>query len=267
MDGTRTKLIVKGFCAIEALVLLGIGGAMPTANEVADWIVRHSADDLGAPVDSMSLEKMLYYAQAFYLVMHDKPLFPDEIRAWQWGPVVKAVWQRYQEHGNKLINSPKAKPPTLNSELEEYLVEVVYAFGQYTATRLSEATHHEDPWTDARHGYERQDSSDVLMPQHEINIYYRNLTEAGEDALSRHELLDVMKEPEWHSLYIAGICARKITKHPFFDGVLAKRLNETITNAPSIPKNFFEAPKGRDFVCFDENSDADAIIKNILVAK
>jgi uncharacterized phage-associated protein len=51
-----------------------------SANDIASWFVRYAADDLGAPVDPMSLEKLIYYAQAFHLVLKNEPLFPDEIQ-------------------------------------------------------------------------------------------------------------------------------------------------------------------------------------------
>src|SRR5262245_36771191 len=113
---------------------------MATAKHIAEWIVRHSANDLGAPVDPMSLEKLLYYAQSFHLVLCDTPIFPDEILAWQKGPIVAAVYSHYSRFGWSFIipdedDSGVALPEATTS----FLKQVVSFFGRYTAIRLSEA--------------------------------------------------------------------------------------------------------------------------------
>ena len=35
------------------------------------------------------LEKLVYYAQAWHLARHQRPLFPETIEAWAQGPVVR----------------------------------------------------------------------------------------------------------------------------------------------------------------------------------
>ena len=77
---------------------------MRSANEIAEWFVRYSADDLGAPVDPMSLEKLIYYSQSFHMVLKDEPLFRDEIEAWKWGPVIPGVYRMYATYGSDPIS-------------------------------------------------------------------------------------------------------------------------------------------------------------------
>jgi len=73
---------------------------MATAMEVADYIIRKF------PVDNLTLQKLLYYSQATHLVMRDrKPLFDDEIEAWDIGPVVPSVYNKYKHHGFDVIPS------------------------------------------------------------------------------------------------------------------------------------------------------------------
>jgi uncharacterized phage-associated protein len=62
--------------------------ALVSANDVASVIVARS----GAWIDSMSLQKLLYYVQAWHLAITDEPLFPEQIKAWKDGPVVPQVW-------------------------------------------------------------------------------------------------------------------------------------------------------------------------------
>ena len=55
---------------------------MLTATQIADWIVRFRAE-AAAPVDPMSLQKLLFYAQAFHLARHGEPLFLEKFKAWR----------------------------------------------------------------------------------------------------------------------------------------------------------------------------------------
>jgi len=54
---------------------------MHSATQIADWIVRFRAE-AAAPVDPMSLQKLLFYAQAFHLARHGDALFADKFKAW-----------------------------------------------------------------------------------------------------------------------------------------------------------------------------------------
>lgn len=230
------------------------------ANDIAEWFVRYSADELGAPVDPMSLEKLVYYAQAFHLVLKREPLFPDDIQAWKWGPVVQSVYKRYAAYGADPIVLPLDGPLTsLDKGVEAFLKQVVDFFCRHTAINLSRATHLERPWIEA------SDSSDNIIHQACLKEYYRSLIEDGERALSRHELLDSISEPRWSSLYVAGICWRKMTSHPFYDGALAKQLaTATTSESRHLPEDFFAPVKGRDFIEFKSDEDLDETIRRAI---
>jgi uncharacterized phage-associated protein len=226
-----------------------------SANEIAEWIVRHSADDLGAPVDPMSLEKLIYYAQAIHLALTDEPLFQDEIEAWKWGPVVRDVYTRYAVFGADPITLLEEEF-RLPSQTEAFLSQIVAFFRRHTAFNLSQATHLEAPWHDAN-------PSDTIS-QSTMKIYYKALIEDGEKALSRLELLNVISEPRWSSFYVAGICSRKMSKHPFYDSAWAKELATPMPPAPKLPREFFSPVKGRDFVEFGDDDDVEEKFRQIV---
>jgi uncharacterized phage-associated protein len=231
-----------------------------TANDIAGWLVQYSADELGAPVDPMSLEKLIYYAQAFNLVLQDEPLFGDEIHAWKWGPVIPSVYKRYSAYGSDPIVMPfDGAIASIGRELEKFLVDVVGFFCRHTAVNLSRASHLERPWIDA------SESSDDTISQLSLKVFYRSLIEDGEIALSRSELLDSAPEPRWSSLYVAGICWRKLKGHPFYDGALAKQLaRPRAKDKPPLPESFYAPVKGRDFVEFTADEDVDETIRRAL---
>lgn len=246
-------------------MLLGVeatidGSHVHRANDIAEWLVRYSADDLGAPVDPMSLEKLVYYAQAFHLVLSDEPLFADDIEAWKWGPVVPSVYKRYASYGSDPIITPvDGEEVHVGSRIEHFLADLVGFFGRHTAINLSRATHSEAPWIEASR---RPDST---IAQREMKEFYSSLIDEGEHALSRQELLDTLSEPRWASLYTAGICWRKMTDHPFYDGALAKQLATSPDREPqALPKDFFAPVKGKKFIEFRHEDDFDEVIRKAL---
>ena len=230
------------------------------ANDIAGWFVRYSADELGAPIDPMSLEKLIYYAQAFHLVLKDEPLFPDEIEAWKLGPVIPSVYRTYAGFGASPIDLVSGSVANvLGKEVERFLVSVVSFFGRHTAINLSRATHIESPWIEANQ------SSDNAISQSSLKYFYRSLVDDGEQALSRCELLDSVPEPRWSSLYVAGICWRKMASHPFYDGALAKQLAAPqAEHKPVLPESFYAPVKGRDFIEFTDDEDVNETIRRAI---
>jgi uncharacterized phage-associated protein len=235
---------------------------MTTASQIAEWIVRHSWNDLGAPIDPMSLEKHIYYAQSFFLVLHGRPLFSDEILAWQKGPVVPAVWQKYSIYGGApIILDDEDAPPDLPREIESHLRQIVSFFGRYTGILLSQASHLEGPWAEARHGTPDDRASGVVISQLAMRTYYGDLINDGEAALSCQEMLGMVSAPKWSFFYVAGVCARRMADHPFYDVGLAQKLAEPVPPKPSLSEDFYRAPRERDFVEFSKGDDIEEKIK------
>ncbi|MBQ3450856.1 MAG: SocA family protein [Selenomonadaceae bacterium] len=123
---------------------------MQTADNVARWFLsRNALKALSGETDFISnlkLQKLLYYAQGIYLALYDEPLFEAPIEAWQYGPVVEAVYQKYKDNGADGIKNFK-NPEENFSETEESTLQFVQnAFGQFSAWKLSDMTHEESPW-------------------------------------------------------------------------------------------------------------------------
>jgi uncharacterized phage-associated protein len=113
---------------------------MTTAFEVAKYIIK------SLPVDNLKLQKLLYYSQAVYLVLHDKkPLFLEDIEAWDYGPVVPLVYQTYKQHGFDII-PPVDDESTLDFEEMKAVDMTLACFGELSGTFLINQTHGEPPW-------------------------------------------------------------------------------------------------------------------------
>ena len=55
---------------------------MLSAQDIADYLLAFVNRDEGELLSNLKLQKLLYYAQGFYLALYDKPLFEDRIEAW-----------------------------------------------------------------------------------------------------------------------------------------------------------------------------------------
>ena len=114
---------------------------------IANQIMAYgaAAPDAGELFSNMKLQKLLYYVQGFHIAVFNRPLFNEDIEAWMYGPVVPAVYEYYQENGNKGI-MPNEKPITLEAEEESLFNEVLRIYGNYSAIGLMNFTHNEMPW-------------------------------------------------------------------------------------------------------------------------
>ena len=101
-------------------------------------------------VTDLKLQKLCYYAQGSALVVLGRPLFPQEILAWDHGPVVRSVFDAYRQHGSNAIPVPADfnAEDVLTEEERGLLDEVWNVYGQFSAWKLRNMTHDEPPWAD-----------------------------------------------------------------------------------------------------------------------
>ncbi len=123
---------------------------MLAAADVADFLLGH-ADRQSSSLDPLKLQKLCYYAQGLHLARYGEPLFMDRMEAWDRGPVIPSLHQRFLHHENSPIPPPSAdKRPALSARHEVLLIEVYERFGDIDGLTLSRWTHDEAPWKAAR---------------------------------------------------------------------------------------------------------------------
>ena len=120
------------------------------AIEIANRIIALSNPEFGDLMSNLKLQKLLYYVQGFSLAMYDKPIFDEDIYAWQYGPVVQEAYYRFKKYGSGHIEIKEEDYEKyyieLSTEEKELICDVWDAYGQYSAFRLMEFTHEEYPW-------------------------------------------------------------------------------------------------------------------------
>ena len=74
-----------------------------SADTLARYAIQKCIND-GYPISNLQLQKILYFCQKQYLQNTGDVLFDDEIQAWQYGPVVPAVYRTFSLWGGRKIN-------------------------------------------------------------------------------------------------------------------------------------------------------------------
>ncbi|MBC6422976.1 MAG: DUF4065 domain-containing protein [Hormoscilla sp. SP5CHS1] len=149
--------------------------AQTTANAIADYIIQFCHKH-GDSIANLHLQKLVYYAQAWYLALYEKPLFDEEFQAWASGPVQPELYDRFTSYKWNPISEHPEKVE-LPKHVEEHILEVLDVYGRYIYYYLERMTHDEDPWRKVRRGMLMDEHSEVVISKKSMQKYYKNLLE------------------------------------------------------------------------------------------
>lgn len=117
---------------------------------VANYFLAQIDEDDGDLMSNLKLQKLMYYAQGLHLALHDKPLFPEKLMAWQHGPVVPELYHVFKKYGTGPLPKPQDLDFSIYDDETRSLLDEVYAvYGQFSAWKLANMTHEEEPWREA----------------------------------------------------------------------------------------------------------------------
>lgn len=123
---------------------------MYRALTVARYIIER-CNSQNRTISNLKLQKILYFVQAEFLAVKNQPCFNDEIEAWDFGPVVPAVYQQYKIFGSSNIPvfGRLVNPVVIRDNDQELINRIVDECARYSASALVEITHNQSPWIDA----------------------------------------------------------------------------------------------------------------------
>lgn len=124
---------------------------------------------------AMKLQKLLYYCQAWSLAWDEEPLFRSAIEAWASGPVVRKVYAFYR--GEYRIKSmPHGNVKNLSSSQKHTISAVLDYYGNKPSQWLSDLTHMEEPWREAREGLSEGERGDEIISHASMAEYYTSIS-------------------------------------------------------------------------------------------
>lgn len=149
--------------------------------EIADYFIALSNDSQDL-ITNLKLQKLVYYAQAWFLGVTGKPIFEDEFQAWVHGPVIPSLYQKYKSLSYNPIVEDKSRAEDIFSsfdpQVQSVLKDVVEEYFGRTAFELERLTHSEDPWILARGGKPSNEPSDAIISKDSMKKYYSQFVKA-----------------------------------------------------------------------------------------
>ena len=130
------------------------------------------------PMTTWKLQKLVYYSQAWSLVWDDDVLFREEIEAWANGPVVRELYDFHRKNYHIGSVRNRGSAGKLNDEQRETIDVVLRSYGNKSPQWLSDMTHMEDPWENARRGVPDGVRSSNVIPKADLAEYYASLLPA-----------------------------------------------------------------------------------------
>ena len=138
------------------------------AYDVAIWFLNHG------PMSNKKLQNLIYYAYAWILTLQNHQLFDEPIFAWVHGPIVKSIYDKYNNYGfneiPKVQNKPKFDPDT-----EDILNQVWQLYGKYDGIQLESMVHQTTPWKNARKGLTPLETGDCIISDKDIIEYFNQI--------------------------------------------------------------------------------------------
>ena len=130
--------------------------------------------DAGSTITPLKLQKILYYSQGYYLAMNNKELFKEEFQAWAHGPANPKIYDSYKKYGCNAIDKPAVKDvPNFGTNIQEFLYDIWNTFGIYDGKYLEELTHQEEPWINARKGYEPGEICNNIITKESMKKFFK----------------------------------------------------------------------------------------------
>jgi len=142
---------------------------MASVHDVAAYILHKQGK-----MTAMKLQKLLYYSQAWSLVWDERPIFHARIEAWANGPVCPQIYRLHRQN-YYVTEWPCGDRHNLTIDERGTVDAVLRKYGSKTSQWLSELTHRERPWRDARRGLGPLDPGQQEISKAAMAEYYSSL--------------------------------------------------------------------------------------------
>lgn len=120
--------------------------------DVARYVINYS-NAQGYGVSNLRLQKLLYFIQAWFLMLKDTPCFSAKIEAWDCGPVIPEAYREYSIYGGLDIMPVKNCEDIIIAKDTQYINKVIDKLAPRSTTYLVSITQMQTPWLNAYSRY------------------------------------------------------------------------------------------------------------------
>lgn len=125
--------------------------------DVAQYIMDEYKKMTGETIDEMKLHKLLYFSQRECLALTNKPLFEEQLEGWKYGPVCRDVRSAYTTDEMNDVTQP------ISDEAAYIVKNVIFTYGEYASWKLSQLSHQEISWKNARAGLKAEQNGSRIL--------------------------------------------------------------------------------------------------------
>ena len=127
-----------------------------------------------ASMTDKKLQKLCYYAKAWYLALYDKNLISDQFHAWVHWSVQPAFYQKYKAYGYEEIPQI-TNTDDIHEEFLSFAHDVYESYGHLSGYDLECLNHQEDPWINARGDCKPWERCTNEISEEDMKTYYRKM--------------------------------------------------------------------------------------------
>lgn len=118
-----------------------------TATKIVHDLAAYLISSLGQ-TETLKLQKLLYYCNAWSLALRNRPVFTDQIEAWKHGPVISSIYP-YHRRVASVSEWQWGNENDLPPDAKKMADAVLTLYGARSGWSLRNLTHDEAPWHDA----------------------------------------------------------------------------------------------------------------------
>lgn len=139
-------------------------------------------------ISHLKIQKLLYFSHAWHLAKFNSKLIGQPFEAWDYGPVVRVVYDQLKKFKAKPVTSRLQKIDTKNGNFidaydnytdhqRDLLIAIYKYYGRFNALKLSDITHEKNgPW-DITWGKAKNSSvAGMVIPNDLIRSWFENKT-------------------------------------------------------------------------------------------
>lgn len=157
---------------IECSGVVNMNKSKVTIFDVANFFLKIVDRDSGSTITPLKMQKILYYAQGYYLGKYSKALFNEDFQAWAHGPANPEIYDKYKRYGSNSIDEPTEELFDFDESTTNFLLNIWDTFGIYDGKYLEQLTHTETPWINARKGYEPGERCEVIIQKNTMREFF-----------------------------------------------------------------------------------------------
>lgn len=159
--------------------------SMTTVHDVVDYITL-KLDEAKSGLNTLKLQKLAYYTQAWRLALRNESLFKGGFQAWIHGPVNRELYDRFSKTHMMydLVKASDIRPEfdleKMPRDVREHIDEVLEAYARFSGPQLERMMHDEEPWVQARGGRKPSERCETEIDEALMASFYKKMLEESD---------------------------------------------------------------------------------------